>query len=59
MRHLALNACFALGAISVLLSMVMIFMNDHQNAALFMLLQGSVLVYFSNLALIAERKKKG
>ena len=51
MKNKGLWFCFCIGAAAVLLSLCMCLDNQHLEAACFLLMTGSALLYFSNIAL--------
>lgn len=58
MKNKGLWFCFVVGAANVLCSMLLFLDNQHVEAAAFQLMAGSVLLYFSNIAL-QEKEKEG
>jgi len=54
MRKKSLWFCFCIGAVAVLLSLCMCLDNTNLEAACFLLMGGSALLYFSNRALIEK-----
>ena len=57
MKNKGLWFCFGVGAANVLCSMLLFLDNSNLEAAAFQLIAGSIVLYFSNIALQQQEKK--
>ena len=55
-KNIGLKICFGIGAANVLCSMMLFLDNMYVEAAAFQLIGGSVVLLFSNMALIEKEK---